>query len=422
MSRWVGGNSFDLLENGEEFYPAVFEAIAGARSRVLVETFILFEDKIGLALRDALVAAARAGAEVDLTYDGFGSAALTPEFLAPLAEAGGRAHVFDPMGGIFSRRTNLLRRMHRKIVVVDGAVAFVGGINYSADHVGDFGPESKQDYAARIRGPLVSEIEAFAIRELAAGRRSAALRREGWIARLRGGLADVGARARGLALPKPEEPTGQPADGGAWGLLAVRDNRRHRHGIERGYRAAIRSARERVVIANAYFFPGYRLIRELRRAAKRGVDVRLVLQGKPDMPIVRFGARLLHDHLLSAGVRIFEYRERPLHGKVALVDDFWSTVGSSNLDPLSLSLNLEANVVIRDQAFNAALSGKLSRLIAESCDEVERDPAARSSWWTGARNAVVFHVLRRYPDWVGLLPRHAPILRAARPSEPAGSP
>src|SRR5690606_37234668 len=143
--------------------------------------------------------------------------------------------------------------------------------------------------------------------------------------------------------------------GEAAAIFVTRDNGRHRNDIEQHYLAAIRSARSEILIANAYFFPGYRLLRELRNAARRGVRVGLVLQGEPDMPMVRAASKLLYDYLLSAGVEIHEYCQRPLHGKVAIVDEDWSTVGSSNLDPLSLSLNLEANVVIRDRAFNACL-------------------------------------------------------------------
>src|SRR4029453_1234095 len=141
--------------------------------------------------------------------------------------------------------------------------------------------------------------------------------------------------------------------------FVYRDNRDHRNDIERQYRGAIRSARREVTIAMAYFFPGYRLLKTLRHAPRRGVRVRLILQGPPDMPIVKTAAELLHSQLIQAGVEIHEYCKRPLHGKGAVIDDDWATVGSSNLDPLSLALNLEANVVIRDSAFNAVLNSRL---------------------------------------------------------------
>lgn len=395
--RWVDGNAFRLLENGEEFFPRVFECIRSAEREVVIETFILFEDKVGLELHAALLAAARRGVQVDLTIDGWGSPDLSTQFLSSLEEAGVRVHAFDPGPRPFGWRPNMLRRMHRKIVVIDGITAFVGGINYSADHLGDFGPEAKQDYSVEIRGPLVAEIHRFVHAALAEGQRHQREQRRWW-------------RWRKQVRSAPDE---LPHAGSAAAMLVVRDNRAHTNDIERHYRIAIRSARKRIVIANAYFFPGYRLIKEMRRASRRGVDVRLILQGEPDMAIVKTAGSMLYPHLLRAGVRIFEYCKRPLHGKVALVDDEWSTVGSSNLDPLSLALNLEANVVIRDRGFNEALHGKLERLMCESCNEIKQGDVGADSPWTIVRSFFAFHFARLYPRWGALLPAHVPRLLPA---------
>lgn len=388
-SRWQPGNHFTLLENGEAFFPAVFEAIAQARHEIILETFILFEDKVGTALHRVLVDAARRGVQVDVLIDGFGSPELSPQFVGSLTAAGVRLRVFDPQKPLLGIRANVLRRMHRKIVVVDGELAFIGGINYSADHLLDFGPEAKQDYSVQVRGPVVADIHRFAHAALHEPQGP----RRWWFQR------------------KPAPPPSRPAHAGsAQALFVTRDNHDHRDDIERLYRVAIRSAKQRVWIANAYFFPGYRLLRELRRAARRGVDVRLILQGTPDMPIVKFGAELLHDHLLKAGVKIYEYVQRPFHGKVALADDEWATVGSSNLDPLSLALNLEANVVIRDADFNRRLAARLDTLVVESCREVAPEGSGKPTPWQVLRSFVVFHVLRRFPYWATWLPRHSPAL------------
>ena len=382
-SRWVPGNQFELLENGEEFFPAVFEAIRGARQEVLLETFILFDDKIGRELHAALLDAARRGVEVHVLVDGFGSPDLPDAFIAELVQAGVHFRVFDPGGRrLFGQRLNVLRRMHRKIVVVDGELGFIGGINYSADHVADFGPQAKQDWAVRVRGPIVAHMHRFA--------RRAVLTKE--------------ERRRTQRTPLAQLPTAGSADA----IFVTRDNEQHTTAIERHYLIALRAARQRVVIANAYFFPGWRLVRALRRAARRGVQVSLILQGEPDMPIVKTAANLLYDHLLRAGVRVYEYCDRPLHGKVALVDDEWSTVGSSNLDPLSLSLNLEANVVIRDRAFTALRHPRLQTLICDSCHEGAPEPQGR---WEGLRllrGYCVYHLMRWFPTWAGWLPRHRP--------------
>ncbi|MGP1615739.1 MAG: phospholipase D-like domain-containing protein, partial [Pollutimonas bauzanensis] len=145
--KWTSGNALELLENGEAFFPAVFDAIRKAERSVLLETFIIFEDKVGNELRQVLLEAARRGVQVEVTVDGYGSADLTPEFVQALTSAGAGFHVFDPRPKRMGMRTNLFRRLHRKIVVVDGVLAFVGGINFSADHLADFGPTAKQDYA-----------------------------------------------------------------------------------------------------------------------------------------------------------------------------------------------------------------------------------------------------------------------------------
>jgi cardiolipin synthase len=386
---WVPGNRIELLENGEEFFPAVFEAIAQARREVIIETFILFEDKVGLALKEVLVAAGRRGVHIDLLVDGYGSCDLSDGFIAELAAAGVRLRAFDPRPRLFGLfRTNLLRRMHRKIVVVDGELAFVGGINYSADHLGDFGPQAKQDYAVRVRGPIVAAIHAFA----------------------RSQMQPYGRRHGNPPVPVP------PPAGDAHAMFVIRDNLQHMRDIERQYRAAIRAARREVIIANAYFFPGYRLLKTIRQAARRGVRVRLILQGEPDMPVAKAFATTLHGHLLRAGVEIHEYCRRPLHGKVAVVDDRWATVGSSNLDPWSLSLNLEANVITRDPAFVAELRERLERLVCEHCSQI--DPSSVGPGWRWALlDTFAYHATRWFPVCARWLPAHRPRLQ---PLQPAG--
>jgi cardiolipin synthase len=392
-ARWIEGNDISLLENGEEFFPRVFACVANAKQEVIIETFILFEDKVGLQLHQVLVAAARRGVQVDLTIDGFGSPDLSDVFLRSMADAGVRIHVFDPGKRLLGWRMNMLRRMHRKIVVVDGTIAFVGGINYSADHLADYGPEAKQDYSVEIHGPLVSEIHRFTHAALAQGQRYQ--RQRSWW------------RSRKRLRTSPHD---QPHMGSAAAMLVVRDNGEHRSDIEHHYRVAIRAARRRVVIANAYFFPGYRVMKELRRAARRGVEVTLILQGEPDMPIVKTAATMLYHQLLAAGVRVYEYCERPLHGKVALMDDEWATVGSSNLDPLSLALNLEANVIIRDRAFNQHLFGRLEHLMRHSCTRIDLAQLGELRGLGLARSFLAYHFTRRYPGWASWLPRHVPRL------------
>lgn len=390
---WHGNNRVTLLENGEEYFPRVFEAIRRAETEILLETFILFEDKVGYELRDLLVEAAQRGVRITVSLDGFGCGELTTAFLASLSDAGVRLQMFDPAPRRLGIRTNWFRRLHRKIVVVDGVIAFIGGINFSADHLGDFGPEAKQDYSVEIKGPAVVDIHHFAL--LQSGRPS---RAKYWWQRRR-------SRRNELAF---SDHDGQVR-------LVYRDNHEHQTDIEEVYLQVLRSAQRRVVIANAYFFTGYRLLREIRNAARRGVEVRLILQGQPDMMIAKLAARMLYSYLLKAGVVIYEYCERPLHGKVALVDEDWSTVGSSNLDPLSLSLNLEANVLIRDRTFNRELFERLDYLSREHCTVMPENHAPRGLLWRMTIGFMVFHFLRHFPAWAGWLPAHKPRLKPFSP-------
>ncbi|WP_290432187.1 cardiolipin synthase ClsB, partial [uncultured Escherichia sp.] len=198
-------------------------------------------------------------------------------------------------------------------------------------------------------------------------------------------------------------------------LLVWRDNEEHRDDIERHYLKMLTQARREVIIANAYFFPGYRFLHALRKAARRGVRIKLIIQGEPDMPIVRVGARLLYNYLVKGGVQVFEYRRRPLHGKVALMDDHWATVGSSNLDPLSLSLNLEANVIIHDRHFNQTLRDNLNGIIAADCQQVDETMLPKRTWWNLTKSVLAFHFLRHFPALVGWLPAHTPRLAQVDP-------
>ena len=383
--HWQEGNEVELLINGEEFFPSVFDSIRAAEKEILLETFIIFDDRVGRGLKEALLEAASRGVQVDVTVDGYGTADLSSEFIAELARAGIRMHMFDPAPRVLGMRTNLFRRLHRKIVVIDGEIGYIGGINFGADHMTDYGPMAKQDYAVKVRGPIVADLHRAA---LALVKRSPAV---------------------GNELPAVKPITRHV--GSVRMMLAIRDNEAHYTDIEEQYLKAIRSANYRLVVANAYFFPGYRVLRELRNAARRGVKVTLILQGQPDKAWVSAFSHLLYNYLLRDGVTIREYCQRPLHGKVALADREWCTVGSSNLDPLSLSLNLEANLFIRDPELNQQLYDHLMELSEAQCQAVTQRLALRGFWWRAPLISLSFHFIRRFPALAGMLPAHTPKLQ-----------
>lgn len=407
-STWVSGNAIRLLENGEQFFPRVFEAIDSATTEVMIETFILFEDEVGLELQARLIAAAQRGVSIDISVDGWGSCDLSADYIEKLAAVGARLHRVDHQERIFGLRPHLFRRMHRKLVVIDQRTGFIGGINYSVDHLLRFGPMSKQDYAVEVRGPIVDHMHRFMRRAL--GRRRPADRIAG-----QANPGRIGAAWNWLqqSWQRPAADSAVSA-GNARMILVTRDNNRHRDDIERHYRAAIRSARQRLILANAYFLPGYRLLRQLAKAARRGVSVDLILQGKPDMPMAVWGSTAVYAYLIRAGVRVHEYRDRPLHGKVAVMDDQWSTVGSSNLDPFSLSLNLEANLMVMDADFNRELGDRLQVLMHKSCRQVA-DSRLRYTLLRGLGSVLLFHALRWFPRLLRSLPSHTPKVEQATP-------
>lgn len=383
--KWRKGNDVELLINGDQYFPRVFDSIRAARQEILIETFIIINDEVGQELKEALLEAAARKVRIEVTVDGYGTADLDSDYIDELTAAGVRLHIYDPKPRRLGMRTNLFRRLHRKIVVVDGEIAYMGGINFGADHLPGKDEMAKQDYAVRVNGPIVNDI------------RSAA----------KALLLKHHAAQRFLDLPAVTSSAGMTEM-----LVAVRDNHDHRTDIEAQYIGAIRSAKRRLVIANAYFFPGYRLWRELRNAAHRGVEVTLILQGRPDMPWVRMFSTSLYSDLIRDGINIFEYIERPLHGKIAIVDNEWSTVGSSNLDPLSLSLNLESNLFVRDAGLNQQIYEHLADLIDKSCQRVTPKAAARGRWWREPLMVVSFHFLRHFPVSVGWRPAHTSKLKS----------
>ena len=338
---YTEGNRLTLLRNGIEYFPALEAAIRGARREVFLETYILADDDSARRITDALVDAAGRGVAVHVLVDGFGSRDLMPEDLGyQLLAAGVRFLVFRPQVQWFHFRRRRLRRMHRKMAVADARVGFVGGINVIDDmHTPGHMPP-RFDFAVRVEGPLVAQMQEHVER---------LWRRVAWMSLQRRW------RVR-LKLERDYARKGKQR-----AALVVRDNVRHRSDIEDAYLDAIRGARDEIIIANAYFLPGKRFRHALVDAARRGVRVALLLQGRVEYLLLHYASRALYGTLLDAGVEIHEYHRSFLHAKVAVVDGHWSTVGSSNIDPFSLTLAREANVVVLDRGFAGELRATLQQ-------------------------------------------------------------
>jgi cardiolipin synthase len=406
--RFTGGNALDLLQGGDELFPRMCEAIAAARDEVWLATYIFHEDPAAQAVMAALAAAAQRGVAVHVVVDGFGSKSTLPALRAALRPAGVQLEVFRPLERWWAwLQPGQMRRLHQKLCVCDGARAFVGGINLIDDRHDinhGWGDAPRLDFAVELRGPLVAAVDSAVKSVWARAHLGRDWRRElRELARSRapvGGAVELVRRLRGRVPHDAAEHDPQPVRA----AFAVRDNFRQRRAIERAYVAAIAGARERIDLAVPYFYPGAVFRRALRRAARRGVRVRLLLQGKIDYRIAALAARALYDELRADGVRIWEYTPAFLHAKVAVVDGEWATVGSSNIDPLSLLLNLEANVVVRDAGFAAALTARVESALAVS-QEVGGD-ALRRGWRGWLQRSAVAWVANAYLRLAGITGRY----------------
>jgi cardiolipin synthase A/B len=382
---FVGGNVVQLLQGGSELFPVMQRAIAEARASVWLATYIFHLDEAGHAIAEVLQSAAARGVKVRLVVDGFGSKAMLPQLRQRFALEGVELEVYRPLDRWAAwLQPGQLRRLHHKLCVVDDVAAYVGGINIIDDHVDlRHGRSStpRLDFAVELRGPVVQPVQRLAHAIFMRARLGHEWRSE--LRHLAHSERPVASTLRLLRQLRATAADPSPADEAAPQppvrvAFVVRDNLRQRRAIERSYIGAIRGARQRVDIACAYFYPGRAFRRSLLGAARRGVRVRLLLQGKADYQMAALAARVLYDELLAHGVRIYEYTPAFLHAKVAVVDDRWATVGSSNIDPLSLLLNLEANVVVRDVDFARGLRERIDLAAAASWEV--KAPTLNEGW------------------------------------------
>lgn len=388
-SRLVAGNAVLLLRNGAEYFPALERALEQAQRTVFLETYLFEADPSGWRIARAMAAAAGRGVAVHLIVDGFGCAAFDPTLRQHLHGSGVRIEVFRPESRRFSLSRQRLRRMHRKLAVVDGELAFVGGINLIDDLVDpNHGTlaSPRADFAVQLRGPIVASVH------LAAWRLWWQLTLANVPHRLRPWR---GHERRRSALARMPEPPGEdpPVVGRLRAMLVLRDNLRMRHAIERAYLRAIGHARQDILIACAYFLPGIRFRRALMAAAGRGVRVRLLLQGREEYRLPHWAQQAMYEEFLRAGIEIIEYQPSFLHAKAAVVDD-WATVGSSNIDPFSLLLAREANIVVFNTEFAQRLRGAIEGLIDRGGRALASNHHARRGLIARLLQALAFGLLR----------------------------
>lgn len=387
----IGGNELVLLRNGEEYFPALVQSIDAARSEVFLESYIFENDATGSLVADALCRAAARGVAVRLLIDGFGSRGFASRFREMMAESGVRLQVFRPEVRLWRFRRSRLRRMHRKLASIDTQTAFVGGINVIDDYDTPGHTPPRFDYAVRIDGPVALEVRAAAARL--------------WTLVSVANLGRNGASLKALrALRSARRKRGQ--HGEAPVRLVVRDSMRHRRDIESELLAGIAAAREEIVIACAYFFPGRRFRRALLQAAGRGVRVVLLLQGRVEYALLHYASRALYGALLQAGIEIHEYHRSFLHTKVAVFDRRLASVGSSNIDPFSLLLAREANVFVEDGGFARELRDSLEDAIRAGAARVPPREWNRRPWQQRLLTWAGYGIARGLINFAGYEPYH----------------
>jgi cardiolipin synthase len=401
--RWAGGHQLALLEGGAQLFPAMAAAIDAAQRLVRLETYIFQFGGDALRVAEALERAAARGVVVQLVIDGVGSPHVPTEWQARFVRAGVRWRHYQPLGRLGLLLPSRWRRLHRKLCVVDDTVGFCGGINL-IDDLDDVAlgrlRVPRLDFSLRVVGPLVADMVATMDqlwwrlqllrrtrqREFrAAWQALQQVRRQDdlpqWLRQL-----DWHWRERLADAPMLVDE--------ARAALVLRDNLTHRHRIERAYLKAIGEARHEILLANAYFIPGRRLRKALLLALARGVRVRLLLQGEYEHFLQYHAARPVLHALASAGVEVMEYAPSALHAKVAVVDGRWATVGSSNLDPLSLLLAREANVMTTDPRFAQALHQRLDAIMVSDARALDAAALAARPWQQRVLDRVAYGIMR----------------------------
>ena len=404
MPNFLNGNHIKLLRSGEEYFPALIMAIENAVSSIYLQSYIYEVDQAGINVGNALKQAAQRGVAVNLLLDGFGSKDLPKAYLTILENAGVQVMFYRPKISPWTLKKNRLRRLHRKIAVIDESIAFVGGINIIDDYNVPDNTPPRIDYAVQIQGALLPSIAANVVK---------LWHRLQWMRDLTSQI-NVAARIKMQKpfkqSPQPNKTTQQveaiqqvkatpqielspqikktqPAKLNMQAAFVLRDNLLHRNDIEDAYLSAINAAKSEIIIANAYFVPGRDFRKALLKAAQRGVKIELLLQGRMEY-FLMFATHAFYSVFLKNGVQIFEYRKSYMHCKVAVIDGYWSTVGSSNIDPFSMMLAHEANIIVQDKAFAEVLRTDILSTIREGAFKI-----STHDWQHGNK-------LKRFLSWL----------------------
>jgi cardiolipin synthase A/B len=405
MPLFSPGHQVRLLEGTVELFPALVAAMDAAQHDIRMETYIFDFTATGADVGTALARAALRGVRVQLVVDGVGTGPMPADWRERFDAAGVQWRVYNPLGRMGLLLPSRWRRLHRKLVVVDGGtpqgVAFCGGINILDDyHDPNHGAldAPRFDFSVRVVGPLVDAVLETTEKLWQRMQTARALRQRDISAAMTSWIS-----ARAMLFRQGDSASMVSVTENSSGhivraALLLRDNLRNRKRIEQAYLKAIGEAHHEVIIANAYFLPGGKLRRAIIAAARRGVKVTLLLQGKYEYFMQFHASRPVYSALLEAGVEINEYAASFLHAKVAVVDadqpKAWATVGSSNLDPLSLLLAREANVVVQSREFAQTLRARLMLAMAQGGKQISPADYANRPWFKRVKERGAYALVR----------------------------
>ena len=347
-SPLMTGNKVTLLIDGPTTYKSMYAAIQGAKNNINMETYSVEDDEVGRRFAAALIEKQKRGVQVNFIYDSVGSGGTPEEFFTSLRDSGINVLAFNPLNPLALRKRWEAGRDHRKLLVVDGQIAFVGGVNISSVYSsGSFRskPRTKdtqpwRDTHLRIEGPVVKEFQELFL--------------ETW------------EKQKGRPLVSESFFPKLESEGNEIVRAISSSPDKSYNAIYVTLLSAVNCAETYAYITTAYFVPDPRLLAALKDAARRNVDVRLLLPDKTDSNLVFYASHSYYDELLSAGVKIYEKEDALLHAKTALIDGVWSTIGSTNLDWLSFEYNQEINAVILGQEFGTQMKAMFDNDIESS--------------------------------------------------------
>lgn len=363
------GHHVELLQSGEPFFSAVIRAIDAAKQYIHFQTYIIDEDNTGRRVVDALVRATRRGVRIYMLLDAFGTKYLTKEFIDTIEDSGILFRFFSPV--FITKGFQLSLRLHHKVILTDGELAIIGGMNFADRYNSTPAAREWLDFAVLIKGPECIHVNSIC--------------RKIW------NKAFISKDERAAEIVYSTSSYDQNIS------LRVVENNWYRNKIEilRSYRAALKNARHHMIIFASYFLPG-RLERKLfRLASARGVDIRIVLPAKSDAPMFKRATSFLYEYILRNNIKIYEYTPANLHAKVATVDGKWCSVGSYNLNHISDYGSIEMNVNIMDESFASGFEKILTEIIKNDCRQVTFEEfLRRRTWWSRLRGWTSYQMIR----------------------------